>query len=238
MIAAIKRLYRMIFCRGGHGVHSPFVFDLLTNVIEEKASYYCYDSLSLVRLQLRQDGSNLRHENREYTVEKYIDRFCFSECEDRLLFRLANRFRPRTIYLMGCDLGLAPLYLTAYSGSVHCIAVEQDPDVAAVAQKFVDKYSSSKIDINISGSLDIPDDSVIDFFVCGGGGVAFEKILPFMSDESIMIIPEINKSSKNRNTWKEICAHPRITVTLDLCSFGIVFFNPRLNRRTYKSFVL
>ena len=271
MIASINRLYRMIFCRGGHGVHSPFVFDLLTTVIEEKMSYYCYESLSSVRMQFQQCNSNIEYDNRRYTVENYLNKYCFSECENRLLFRLANRFKPRTIYVIGSDLGLAPLYLTAYSKSAHCVVVEPEPTIAAIAQKFVDKYSSSKIDIHASGNTNISDNGVIDLFVWGKSNpnasgsyyiseadknsgisetsvagtiackafslVAFEKLLPYINDESVMVISDINSSKKNVDTWKKICAHSRVTVTLDLYSLGVVFFNPKLHRKTYKSLV-
>ena len=255
MITVLNGLYRKLFCRGGHGVHSPFVFDLLTTVIEEKMLYYSYESLSLVRTQLRQDNSVVRHNNYELAVNNYLNRYCFSEREDQLLFRLANRFKPHKIYIMDSDLGLAPLYLTAYSKSAYCVVAEPDFHVATIAGKIVDKHTSSKIEIRVSDKLNIEDD-IIDFFVwgktvTGSSGVsasgaigceafsyeAFEKVLPYMSDDSIMVISNIYSSHKNRNTWKNICAHPKVTVTLDLYNLGIVFFNPKLNRKTYKSFV-
>ena len=31
--------------RGGHGVHSPLLFELITRVIEEKCAYYCYEDI-------------------------------------------------------------------------------------------------------------------------------------------------------------------------------------------------
>jgi hypothetical protein len=238
----------MIFCRGGYGVHSPFVFDLLTTVIEENGCYYCYEDLNTVRRQLLQNRGDIGYNNRKYTVKEYLKRFCFSEREDRLLFRLANRFKPRTIYTIGSDLGLAPLYLTAYFKTAHCVVIEPEADAAAFARNYAGKYSRSKIDI--SGSFDIPEEGAIDFFVWGRSLVtervtrnnfsyrAFEKILPYMNDKSVMVISDINSLKENRNAWKKVCAHPKVTVTLDLCSLGIVLFSPELNRKTYKSCVL
>ena len=238
MIAVINRLYRRIFCRGGHGVHSPFVFDLLTTVIEEKCFYYCYDSLSPVRAQLRQNVVTLRSRGHEYAVNDYLKRFCFSESEDKLLFRLANRFKPEVICVAGSDLGLAPVYLTAYSKSVRCIVIEPEADVAAVAQSIVDKYSTS-VGIHSSGEIDTQDKGSIDLFVLGKcSPVAFDEAVQYMNDESLMVISGINASRESRAKWKNICVHPRVTVTLDLYSLGLVFFNPNLHRKTYKSFVL
>lgn len=40
-------LYRSIRYRKGFGVHSPFVFNLITKVIEEKCSYYSFYDIEL-----------------------------------------------------------------------------------------------------------------------------------------------------------------------------------------------
>ena len=254
MILAINRLYRILFCRGGHGVHSPFAFDLITNVIEERRNYYCYERLKSARKQLLQDDSLIICNNRKYTVKKALNDFCFSECEDRLLFRLANRFRPETICVLGSDLGLAPLYLTSLSEHSNCIVLEPEPSMATVVRKIFDKHSSASIDIHESCYPEIEDNCIIDLLVCGNTFInvsgekehninafsvdALKRFLPLMNDKSIMVISGINLSRKNRGTWKTICSFPEVTATFDLYSLGIVFFNPKLHRKTYKSIVL
>ena len=45
-------LYRGIRYRRGYGVHSPFVFNLITKVIEERCSYYSFYDIELIRKQL------------------------------------------------------------------------------------------------------------------------------------------------------------------------------------------
>ena len=185
----------MIFCRGGHGVHSPFVFDLIATVIEERCYYYCYDSLG--------------HERKTRGI-----RDCFTERENQLFFRLANRFKPRTIYMTGSDLDLTRLYLTSHSTHVRCVEVYDELD--------------SDIDMIIWGR------NVREIF----DEEAFEKILSHINDKSVMVVSGISTSRKSAEAWKRICASPRVTVTLDLYSLGIVFFNPKLHRKTYKSLVI
>ena len=45
-------LYRGIRYRKGYGVHSPFVFNLITKVIEERCSYYSFNEIELMRRKL------------------------------------------------------------------------------------------------------------------------------------------------------------------------------------------
>jgi len=251
MMGLLNRFYRKLFCCGGYGVHSPFVFDLITNVIEERKPYYCYERLHPVRLQLRQLPGEVTCRQRKFAIRKALNKYCFTETEDRLLFRLANYFRPKTIYVAGSDFGLTPLYLTAYSKDSKCIVYEPESSIVMVAYDFVTKYASAFIDIweyppKIPGKLD--------FLVWGYSFTVFsdenqntcetfsmqtfEQFLPHIHDESVMVIAGIHASTENRKTWKTICTHPKVTVTIDLCRLGLVFFNPKFHRKTYKNAVL
>ena len=234
---AINRLYRTIFCRGGHGVHSPFVFDLITTVIEEKCLYYCYARLKHVRELLCRNRDKVEYHNRRYAVNDFLNSFCFSERDDKLLFRLANRFQPQTIYITGSDLGLAPLYLTSWSESAVCTVFEPEPSLAAIAEEIIKKHSPASIDINVIYNPEIAEGSVFDFIVVGKTFSIddFDRFLSHINDNSVMVISEINSSAKNRNKWKMVCVSPKVTVTIDMYSLGIVFFNPKLHRKTYKN---
>ena len=106
MISLLNKLYCTLFCRGGYGVHSPFVFDLITTVIEERRPYYCYDRLHPFRLQILQRSDEVNCFGRSVTVKKMLETYGFTEHEHRLLFRLANRFQPKTMYVVGSDFGL------------------------------------------------------------------------------------------------------------------------------------
>lgn len=60
--------------RGGHGVHSPLLFELITRVIEEKCAYYCYEDIE----------ANLSAD----------DKSSLSMPAAQLLFRLLNFWQP------------------------------------------------------------------------------------------------------------------------------------------------
>lgn len=86
-ILKVKRPFvwlKRIRHRCGYGVHSPFAFSFITDVVYEKGSYYCYRTL---------------HEQRRWGRNALSRRF--SEKINRLLFRIANYCQPRTVVTFG-----------------------------------------------------------------------------------------------------------------------------------------
>ena len=173
-------------------------------------------------------------------IAKAMSKYCFTEQEDRLLFRLANHFQPKTIFVAGSNFGLTPLYLSAYSASTTCTIIEPEPSIATIAQEYLPKYATATSVLQDSVA-DIPDN--LDFIVISSffepiSMQLFESLLLHINDNTVMVVAGINASAINRKTWKSICTHPKVTVTIDLYRLGIVLFNPKLHRQTYKSIVM
>jgi predicted O-methyltransferase YrrM len=240
--AFVRRLCRTVFCRGGYGVHSPFAFDLITTVIEERSRYYCYGMLDDLRAQLRQERRRIRYGGRELTVRRAIRRLCFSTEGCRLLFRLANRFRPAKILVVGSGFGLTPLYVTACVKGADCLVVEPSPVAAVIARNLIRKYAHSSISVydGKSGDSALPDLTGFDMIVWGKTGVpetalsaaAVERMLRYATSDSLLIVAGINESRAAKQAWKGLCVRPEVSATFDLYTFGIVFFTPKLHRKT------
>lgn len=98
---ALKRPFiwlRRFRHRRGYGVHSPFAFDFITDVVYERSAYYKYKELRIREKQLkREKGSDWLYEPPKLK---------------RLLFRLVNYARPETIVDAG-RLSASSLYLKA-----------------------------------------------------------------------------------------------------------------------------
>lgn len=94
--------------RCGYGVHSPFAFDLITQVIYEHTPYYAYKELSSMQKGLSGERKcGWKHESKKV---------------NRLLFRLVNRTQPATIIDAG-KLSASSLYLQAGKVSVDYLSV-------------------------------------------------------------------------------------------------------------------
>ena len=242
------RIYRMIFHRKGHGVHSPFVFDLITHVIEQPLSYYSYKEMDLIRLHLQQSNRSINDQGKRYTMQKYLRKQAISKKEGELLFRIANHYKPYSILTIGSSMGLLPLYLTGYSSKACCITLENNDEIALIAQEALEKREKRQIRI-YPGLYEqsLPDAlrelKKIDFLYISKtltikeSDTAYHQCIPLMHDETIVMIGGIHDTPDKQKYWQQLCKDPQITVSIDLYQSGLIFFRPQLHKRMYKSWV-
>lgn len=95
--------------RKGYGVHSPFAFNLIRNVINERSSYYAYSTLAKLR--------------KEYP--------CCPRHVDQLLFRLSNYMQPATVVQVGNGARISLRYLSAGCSRARCVSAFEDMDPVA-----------------------------------------------------------------------------------------------------------
>lgn len=96
--------------RCGYGVHSPFAFNLITQVIYESTPYYKYDDLAAEQKKLSmQKDTHWKYEPKKVK---------------RLLFRLVNYTQPDTIVDAG-RLAASSLYLRAGKESADYTSASQ-----------------------------------------------------------------------------------------------------------------
>lgn len=247
-----KLLYRKFRHRGGHGIHSPFVYHLVTKVIGEKASYYRYAEIERVRKQLSQQDDQVSYVDRANggsqcasTVSSLVRRKAMNAKQGKLLFRLTNYFQPRQILQVGSGMGISSLYMTSYAQGLNCIALEEEPTFQPVIEWVYEKGARNPIDLRV-GTYDellpqaLEELGTIDFLFFNtadrkqeGNAVLFETCLPYVDDQTVFVCNDIQANQSMRRFWKEICVRPEVTVTIDLYSLGIVFFNKKLHKRDY-----
>jgi len=244
----ITKIYRKLFCRKGYGVHSPFVFDLITNVIENKCAYYSCDDISWIRKQLVQNNRFIHYGGNQITVKKAIQRYGISQKEGEFLFRLTNHYKPRTILAIGSSLGLTPLYLTRYDSTVQCVTLECEQDFAEMAVHLLNKETNPSLQIRTGAYHELLPESVLQFaridclfidknFEINDLDAIFNHCLPFIHDNTFCVLAGIHLSSDRHHCWKQIAQHPAVTVAVDLFQMGLLFFQPKLHKRVYKTII-
>lgn len=213
----LKLLYKIRHHRG-HGIHSPFVFNLITKVIEEKTPYHAYEDI-------------------RYALESAHIRKSSLSKEDKLFFRLVNYFSAQHILEIGSGYGITTLFLTAPSNNIVCACLEPSAKKCDEAEKL---YAVWNKDIRLypGEKLIIPDRKPDCIFINLNSFPLSDNIVQYLSDityeKTFIIIEGIRTKKRNQALWKSIINMDSRTVVLDLFNIGIVFFDKTLYRWEYK----
>src|SRR6201991_444572 len=107
----------------GHGIHSPFVFDFILNVLNDRVAYPDYAAVEGLRRRLRGDGTLLEIEDlgagsawkasRQRSVGDITRRAAKPAKLGQLLYRVARYYRPGKVVELGTSLGVSTAYLAA-----------------------------------------------------------------------------------------------------------------------------
>src|SRR4030095_13993779 len=106
----------------GHGMHSPFVFEFITKVMNDKNNYPAYQNVESLRKQLLRDSRLFIVEDfgvggkflkkYEKSINSIARNAAKSKKYGQLLFRVVRHFQPSTILELGTSLGITTSYLS------------------------------------------------------------------------------------------------------------------------------
>jgi hypothetical protein len=148
----------------GHGMHSPFVFQFITNVLNDRTGYAMYDRVEALRQQLLKNDTMLTVEDlgAGSTISKTNKRSIASVAKyaakpkkyGQLLFRIAKFYKAQYIIELGTSLGLTTSYLSgAVKNMGHITTVEGSKEIAAIARDNFTKLGLENIRL-INGSFE------------------------------------------------------------------------------------
>lgn len=229
----------------GHGVHSPFVFDFIQNVLNDDRHFYAYEFIEQVRRSLLLDnkiltiqdfgaGSTTGKSNKR-KVSDIAKSALKPKKFSRLMFRMVDYYHANTIIELGTSLGITTSYLASANvkGTVHTF--EGAHEVAEVAKQNFDMLSLHNIQL-IEGNFDdtltplLNKINVVDFAFIDGNHRKeptinyFKLLLEKATEQSIFVFDDIHWSKEMEEAWTYIQQHSAVTLTIDLFFIGLVFF--------------
>jgi predicted O-methyltransferase YrrM len=228
----------------GHGVHSPFVFDFITNVLRDKRSFYCYTAIEQLRTTLLHDHHTIEVEDfgagsaviktRQRKVSAIAASSLKSKKYGQLLFRIVQYYQPATIIELGTSFGITTAYLASGHPQAKVFTCEGAPAIAAIAQQQFDALGLHQVTL-ITGDFThtlphlLQEHSSVDLAYIDGNHRRqptldyFEQLLAHTHDKSILIFDDIHWSREMEEAWAIIQKHPAVTLSIDLFFIGLVF---------------
>lgn len=242
----IKAYIKFFFkAKNEHGIHSPFVFDLVTKCFYDKTNYPEYEILKNYRNSLLNNkntievtdfgaGSRVFKSNTR-EIGAIAKNAGISVQNAELLFRIVRYFQPKQILEIGTSLGLATSALALGNPNAKITTLEGCPSTSQKSKEESQKFGFNNIEfINTEFSSHFNSSdfrlSTFDLIYFDGNHSKkatldyFNLLLPTVTNDSVWIFDDIHWSEDMEEAWTSIKNHPQVTVTIDTFQWGIVFF--------------
>ena len=226
----------------GHGVHSPFVYAFIKNVLNTNSEDI--HAIELYRQQLLNNKKEITivdlgagaaaHGNKSKQIAKIAKSALKHKKYATLLNRIVAYYQPNHILEMGTSLGITTCYLALGAPNASVVTMEGAPAVAQEALNTFNNLGYKNIKL-IKGNFDETLPNYLNSIATIGMAYVdgnhrytptmnyFNLLLNKSDDSSIFIFDDIHWSSEMEKAWEEIKANAGVSLTIDLFYIGIVF---------------
>lgn len=237
-----------------HGVHSPFVYNLVTKCFYKKTDNRLFKSF----LQIKQHaisnktfikvtdfgaGSKVfKSKNRE--VAKIAAVAGISNKKAKLLIRLIEYFKPENILEIGTSIGLGAAALKIGNRESEITTLEGCPETSKIAQELFKKNNLKEINIIVGNFKEtlpkVVKEQKFNFIYFDGNHSKkatlnyFNNCLQTVNNDSVWIFDDIYWNNEMKSAWSEIKNHSKVSVTVDVFHCGIVFFRKEQEKEHFK----
>ncbi len=225
-------------------IHSPFVYDLLEQVVEDDRRYYDFGALKRLRELSERNEKKLKvndlgagskvHEQAQRSVAQITKSAVSPAWQGEFLFRLINHFQAKNRLEIGTSLGISTLYQYLPLRNAPLYTLEGCPNIAAEAANNFKKLKADNIRQYIGHFDDtlpqaLQELETVDYvFIDGNHQQAptlayFEACLVHSHNDTVFVIDDINWSTEMQAAWQAIKEHPQVTLSMDLFFMGLIF---------------
>lgn len=258
----MKLIYRFLFylkylviSRSKYRIHSPFIYNYDTKVINDKRKFYAFDDIEYLRKQLLHNRTQIPvasfgaktaagKSNKKISIARIIRHEGVSVNFGRLLFRTVQYFKPKTILELGCGLGISTAYMAAADSKTKIISIEGSEDRVNIARLNLKVLELNQVDIRQGAFMEqlpqaLKDLESLDMVFIDGDHTEeasiklFETILPYLHNNSLVIIHDIHWSAAMTRAWEHIIKMPEANVSIDLFFAGMIFLRRQQAREHF-----
>jgi predicted O-methyltransferase YrrM len=247
-------LYRLFAPhRRGFGVHSPFVFNFVSTVLNRK------DDENLLKIadwrkQLLSDRGQLQttdkgagsvvHKDPQRTIRQLVLKSSIRHKYGRILYRLAMEYKPAEIIEMGTGIGISTAYLAKACPESRIITIEGDKEKMTYAARALVHMGLENVFMKVGSFKEILPDVLLHakhpMMVFIDGDHTYDKTLEYFGEikkyatkETIIIFDDIRWSEDMEKTWIAIKQDKDTVICIDLFFMGIVFFRGGIPKQDF-----
>ena len=226
-----------------HGVHSPFVFDLVTKCFYDKRISSDYKNILNYRKVLLKNVTKIKvtdlgagshvMKQQERTVSELAKNAGTTTKRAKLLYRISKYFKPKNTLELGTSLGIATYAMHFGNPESKITTIEGCPNISEFSKNLFKRNQLKNIHTitgNFNDEIDKLKANTYDLIFFDGNHQKeatlsfFETLLETTNNNSVFIFDDIYWSKGMTEAWETIKQHPKVTVTIDTFFWGFVVF--------------
>ncbi len=237
----------------GHGIHSPFIYKLIINVLNNKSNDETLNKVFDVYNKLRKSkgvlefdeigaGTNYK-KSKKITIGKIVKRSSINRKYGKLIYNLIKYFNPTEILELGTSVGISGAYIAQAAPRSNFKSIEGIEEKIIIAKETASgfKHHTEFIHGNFDNTLDsvLEKYDKLDLVFFDGNHKKqstinyFNSCLEKIHNETIFIFDDIHWSDEMEEAWAEIKNHPKVNVSVDIFRMGLIFFRKELSYQHY-----
>lgn len=237
---------------GGHGIHSPFIFEIVSGLFRNKIPEDVVCCIEAIRRNLEKDrrdivvndlGSGSAGNKKHRKVAEIARKSAITKKYGVLLYNLASRFGESPVIELGTSFGISTMYLASACRVVY--SVEGCKECAEIAEN---SFAQGGL-INISLINSPFEDAISDMktrgirpglvFIDGDHREEpllknFRELVTISDENTVFVLDDIYYSPGMAHAWEQIRNMDNVTATIDIFRMGIVFFRKEITCNHYK----
>jgi predicted O-methyltransferase YrrM len=235
-----------------HGIHSPFVYKLITQCFYNKNHFKVYGIWDNAQIKNLESKEILKVENlgakskvferNKRAVSTIAEQASISKKRARLMIRLVDYLSVENALELGTSIGLGSFSISG-NGKTNLTTVEACQETSAFASQLFKSEGLENISALSSSfseylenlcsrenSEQVNSINKFDLVFINGHHDGkdtlnhFESLLAFKHNDSLFIFNDIHLSPSMEETWEQIKVHENVKVTIDTFKWGLVFF--------------
>ena len=235
-----------------HGVHSPFVYDLITQCFYDRKNHSAYQKIKAFRddlfknterIEITDFGAGSRvFKSNHRKIAAIAKNAGITYKRQKLLYRIKAYFQPENVLELGTSLGLGTSAMAFTEGSQKITTVEGCENTAQIADIMFKKHQLNQIDLHKATFEDffktIASEKYNLVYIDGNHNKKntlqyFEFLLDRVNEDSVLIFDDIYWSKEMTEAWMQIIQNPKVTVSIDTFYWGIVFFRKEQRKQHF-----